>query len=58
LLIFGLFSILLGVDESNHDHKSGAPVPEPKVFGDEELTNMIDPILKNDDKNGRTQTTS
>lgn len=27
-------------------------MPEPKVFSDEELINMIDPILKNDDKNG------
>ncbi len=41
-------------DESNHDHfhKNGAEIPEPKVFLDEELTTMIDPILKSDDTNG------
>jgi hypothetical protein len=40
------------VDQSNHDPKSGQPIPEAKIFNDEELVNMIDPILKNDDKNG------
>lgn len=42
------------LDESNHDHfhKNGAEIPEPKVFLDEELTIMIDPILKSDDTNG------
>jgi len=39
-------------DAANHDHNSGQPVPEAKVFTDAELTNMIDPILQNDDKNG------
>jgi len=39
-------------DASNHDHNGGQPVPEPKIFGDDELINMIDPILQNDDKNG------
>jgi len=38
-------------DQSNHDSKSGMPVPEPKVFTDDELSQMIDPILQNDDKN-------
>jgi len=39
-------------DQSNHDPKSGVPIPEAKVFTDDELVNMIDPILQNDDKNG------
>jgi len=38
-------------DEANHDPKSGQPKPEPKIFLDEELQNMIDPILESDDKN-------
>ena len=38
-------------DEANHDPKSGQPKPEPKIFLDEELKNMIDPILESDDKN-------
>lgn len=38
-------------DSANHDPKSGTPVPEPKIFADEELKNMIDPILDSDDKN-------
>ncbi len=38
-------------DQSNHDHNSGQPVPEAKIFKDEELVNMIDPILASDDKN-------
>jgi hypothetical protein len=38
-------------DESNHDHTSGQPVPEAKIFKDDELVNMIDPILGSDDKN-------
>jgi len=38
-------------DQSNHDHNSGQPVPEAKIFKDEELKNMIDPILESDDKN-------
>jgi len=38
-------------DESNHDPKAGHPIPEAKLFPDEELINMIDPILENDDKN-------
>ncbi|KAK2710084.1 nuclear transcription factor Y subunit beta-like [Artemia franciscana] len=37
-------------DQANHDPK--APhVPEPKIFTDEELLQMIDPILEQDDKN-------
>jgi len=38
-------------DQANHDPRSGSPIPEAKVFNDEELSNMIDPILANDDKN-------
>jgi Ca2+-binding EF-hand superfamily protein len=38
-------------DEANHDPKSGQPVPEQKIFLDEELKHMIDPILDSDDKN-------
>ena len=38
-------------DEANHDPKSGQPKPEQKIFLDEELQNMIDPILESDDKN-------
>jgi len=38
-------------DEANHDHNSGQPVPEAKIFADDELVNMIDPILASDDKN-------
>ncbi|CAG7838407.1 unnamed protein product [Allacma fusca] len=38
-------------DQANHDPNAGVPIPEAKVFNDEELTNMIDPILNNDDKN-------
>ena len=38
-------------DQANHDPQAGANIPEAKIFNDEELTNMIDPILANDDKN-------
>merc|ERR1712032_921722 len=38
-------------DEANHDPKSGQPKPEQKIFADDELQNMIDPILESDDKN-------
>ncbi|ODM96278.1 Multiple coagulation factor deficiency protein 2 [Orchesella cincta] len=38
-------------DQSNHDPRSGHAIPEPKIFKDDELINMIDPILQNDDKN-------
>ena len=38
-------------DSANHDHNSGQQVPEAKIFKDEELVNMIDPILQSDDKN-------
>ena len=38
-------------DQSNHDPKSGQAIPEAKIFQDEELINMIDPILATDDKN-------
>ena len=42
--------IYVCIDASNHDHKAG-PVPEAKIFQDNELINMIDPILDADDKN-------
>lgn len=38
-------------DQSNHDATSGRPMPEEKIFKDDELMNMIDPILATDDKN-------
>jgi len=38
-------------DSSNHDPRAGHTIPEPKIFKDEELIQMIDPILQNDDKN-------
>ena len=41
----------MNLDEANHDPNSGEAAPEPKIFNDEELTLMIDPILTNDDKN-------
>lgn len=40
-----------GTDHSNHDENNGAPLPEEKIFKDDELVNMIDPILATDDKN-------
>ena len=39
------------LDHSNHDKDSGQPLPEEKIFKDDELVNMIDPILATDDKN-------
>ena len=39
------------LDQANHDHKSGQPLPEEKIFKDDELVSMIDPILETDDKN-------
>jgi hypothetical protein len=39
------------LDQANHDPKSGQPVPEAKIFKDDELRNMIDPIMEADDKN-------
>ncbi|KAK4304732.1 hypothetical protein Pmani_023330 [Petrolisthes manimaculis] len=40
-------------DSSNHDANKGGhhSPPEPKIFTDDELTNMIDPILDQDDRN-------
>ena len=39
-------------DESNHDPaKTGHPPPENKIFKDDELISMIDPILEQDDGN-------
>ncbi len=39
-------------DPQNHDPNTGVPPPDAKIFPDAELENMIDPILKADDKNG------
>ena len=39
------------LDSSNHEKDSGHPVPEEKIFKDDELVSMIDPILATDDKN-------
>ena len=44
-----LFLYLL--DSSNHEKDNGHPVPEEKIFKDDELVSMIDPILATDDKN-------
>jgi len=38
-------------DSSNHDKSGGHAVPEEKIFKDDELVAMIDPILATDDKN-------
>ena len=38
-------------DHSNHDKEGDQPLPEEKIFKDDELVNMIDPILATDDKN-------
>jgi len=38
-------------DHSNHDKETDQPLPEEKIFKDDELVNMIDPILATDDKN-------
>merc|ERR1719322_286397 len=38
-------------DHSNHDKESDQPLPEEKIFKDDELVGMIDPILATDDKN-------
>ncbi|KAB7500310.1 Multiple coagulation factor deficiency protein 2-like protein, partial [Armadillidium nasatum] len=38
-------------DSSNHDAKNGQAPPQPKIFTDDELTNMIDPIMDQDDRN-------
>ena len=44
--------ITIHPDHSNHDEKDGRPLPDEKIFKDDELVNMIDPILATDDKNG------
>ena len=38
-------------DQANHDPNSATPIPEQKIFTDDELRAMIDPILEQDDKN-------
>jgi len=38
-------------DPRNHDASSGVPAPEAKIFSDQELIDMIDPILQSDDRN-------
>lgn len=51
LKISTIFSASNNLDHSNHDKDSGQPLPEEKIFKDDELVNMIDPILATDDKN-------
>ena len=43
--------VAIVLDEANHDPSSGQQIPEAKIFKDDELVNMIDPILASDDKN-------
>ena len=38
-------------DHSNHDKEGDQPLPEEKIYKDDELVDMIDPILATDDKN-------
>jgi len=38
-------------DQANHDSKNGQPLPDEKIFKDDELVSMIDPILETDDRN-------
>jgi hypothetical protein len=38
-------------NEANHDAASGQPAPDNKIFTDDELISMIDPILLQDDRN-------
>lgn len=37
-------------DQANHDPQAPA-IPDPKIFTDDELLAMIDPILEQDDRN-------
>ena len=46
-----LLKWLSKTDQANHDSNSGQPLPEEKIFKDDELVSMIDPILATDDKN-------
>ena len=46
-----MFASSVSLDSSNHDKNSGHAVPEEKIFKDDELVAMIDPILATDDKN-------
>ena len=48
---FLTFKTFVLKDHSNHDKDSGQPLPEEKIFKDDELVGMIDPILATDDKN-------
>ena len=50
IILYILFTTI--PDHSNHDKEAGKPLPEEKIFKDDELVNMIDPILATDDKNG------
>ena len=38
-------------DHSNHEKEGGQPLPEKKIYKDDELVNMIDPVLATEDKN-------
>lgn len=45
--------MLFVATEQGHEtpQAGGGPAPQPKLFGDEELMQLIDPILKMDDVN-------
>ena len=38
-------------DHSNHEKEGGQPLPKKKIYKDDELVNMIDPVLASEDKN-------
>lgn len=45
--------MLFSTTEQGHEspQAAGGQAPQPKLFGDEELVQLIDPILKMDDAN-------
>lgn len=42
---------MLVLVQGGHDPTTGAPPPQEKIFSDEELMQLIDPILTMDDTN-------
>ena len=44
-------SLIHWPDHSNHDKEGDQPLPEEKIYKDDELANKIDPILATVDKN-------
>ncbi|CAG0896710.1 unnamed protein product [Cyprideis torosa] len=44
-------SLLHWHDPRNHDPNSDTPLPEARIFTDEELVQLVDPILNSDDRN-------